>query len=291
MLSLQESVPVRDITEATLVKIRSLQGPHSAFKSWGHRALLIAPLVVVLITLLVFHPWGGVPRPSIVIAQTLEVGDAVRSYRMDLRGTLTIINSQVTIHDQSEGTVDVIVPDRFHVYMDSLDESTVLSPDNKFTHTETTESHEELIVIGDTQYRRISHEPQSGSSSILITSDGNYLTHETSLKLLAGLTDIRQLPDETVRGVDCYHYQGQLDQSQQPVPSSSKVQENIEIWIGKNDFLLRKIRQDRAETNRQGSSTSQYTMEFYDFNQTISIEAPLDSRGQLLLDWEIVYGE
>jgi hypothetical protein len=89
----------------------------------------------------------------------------------------------------------------------------------------------------------------------------------STFSLLNALHDFQTLPDQKIDGVDCYHYEGNLIESQNQIIV-------VDIWVGKDDNLPRK------ET-----MGSDYTVLFSNFNQPIVIAAPLTSAGDLLPGW------
>jgi len=136
------------------------------------------------------------------------------------------------------------------------------------------------------------------------------ITREASLKWLDMLGDIQRLPDETIESTACFHYQGRIDvekqlRSQQeeltrsgmPPISGADLQkiradlqalhdsQIFELWIGKSDHIIHQLRMNTEEQNDQGSLNSYSIYKFYDFNQPISVEAPVDSSGKLLAGW------
>ncbi len=60
----------------------------------------------------------------------------------------------------------------------------------------------------------------------------------------------------------------------------------IDLWIGKSDYLMRQMKQEIHGPDPK-DETQHLAVEFtfYDFNQPVSIEAPLDANGQLLPGW------
>jgi len=209
------------------------------------------------------------------------------SYRATISGT------------GSEGrTLDSVIefafPDRFRVRITSDGET------------------DEFIVVGDKQYVK------SGdmSRNMIITfsrSASSMLSKESTLKLIDSLTDIRTLPDEKIKGVDSFHLKGRVDMEQaierekarlaemqsrmdlddyermmESVVTSFNINTEIELWIGKNDNLIRQMIQTTQYPDGEGQlQTTSTTMTFYDFNEPIIIEPPLDSHGELLEGWQL----
>jgi hypothetical protein len=144
----------------------------------------------------------------------------------------------------------------------------------------------------------------------LANTFSSMITREASLKWLDMLGDIQQLPDETIEATDCFHYQGRIDVEKQlhsqqeeltksgiaPISGADlqKIRADLqvlhdsqifELWIGKSDHIIHQLRINTDEQNDQGSLNSYSIYKFYDFNQPISVEAPVDSSGKLLAGW------
>jgi hypothetical protein len=94
---------------------------------------------------------------------------------------------------------------------------------------------------------------------------------------LPDLEDIKELGDEKLNGVDCYHYIGnnKVDESvTEQFPSLEYKRNDTEFWIGKNDFLLRqcKIYMEIAVNNEDTGEIFPYsaiTFTFSEFNNPI----------------------
>jgi len=78
------------------------------------------------------------------------------------------------------------------------------------------------------------------------------------------------------------------DRMMESVVTSFNINTEIELWIGKNDNLIRQMIQTTQFPDGEGQlQTSSTTMTFYDFNEPIIIEPPLDSDGELLEGWQL----
>ena len=95
---------------------------------------------------------------------------------------------------------------------------------------------------------------------------------EQTVEMLKFLSDLEQLPDETIDGINCYHYLGK---------PKLRLITPIELWIGKDDNLIRQMKQ----WTDFDDSTPLMTTKCYDFNQPIDIEAPFTEVGELLPGW------
>ena len=90
--------------------------------------------------------------------------------------------------------------------------------------------------------------------------------------ILQFIFELEQLPNETLDGVECLHYSG--------VPRFGNIP--CEIWIGKNDYFIRQVI-NRYEDDRLIQT---FITKYYDFNEDIDIQPPVDSSGSLLSGWE-----
>ncbi|MDD4987150.1 MAG: zf-HC2 domain-containing protein, partial [Dehalococcoidales bacterium] len=249
---------------------------------WLRPAAVALAAIVVLIVALV-QPWSV--NPQGVIAKAYSATEGLLSYRATISGT------------GSEGrTLDSVIefafPDRFRVRITSDGET------------------DEFIVVGDKQYVK-SGDMSRNMIIAFSRSASSMLSKESTLKLIDSLTDIRTLPDERIKGVDSYHYKGRYDtekmierekarlaemQSRMDADDYEKMMEGlenslnvnteIELWIGKNDNLIRQMIQTTQYPDGDGQlQTTSTTMAFYDFNEPIIIEPPLDADGELLEGW------
>lgn len=251
---------------------------------WLRPVLVALAAVVVLIVVLV-QPWsGGSLEPQSVLAKTYTATEGLLSYRATM-------SSNVGTFDAVK---EFVSPNRFHARL------TAGGKTNEF------------IVIGDRQYVK------SGSMSrnmiiAFSNSASTMLNKEATLKLIDSLTGLETLPDEKIKGVDSYHYKGRYDMEKQLEAEKTRLAEmesrmdrddyermmegleasldinmEIEIWIGKDDNLVRQIVQTTQYPDDEGKlQTSSATMTFYDFNEPIIIEPPLDSNGELLKGWQM----
>lgn len=85
--------------------------------------------------------------------------------------------------------------------------------------------------------------------------------------------ELQQLPDENIDGVDCLHYT--------VIPRWGDS--SFEVWIGKDDYLIRQMTQRTEDEN----AISTYITRYYDFNADIVIKPPLATSGELLPGWAV----
>ena len=73
------------------------------------------------------------------------------------------------------------------------------------------------------------------------------------------------------------------------VAQNREISHQVDLWIGEDDYILRQIKQSiHGPDSNVGRIDTDYIQKYYDFNQPINIEPPLDTSGQILPDWEIV---
>ncbi len=255
-----------DAVSAILTK-----GNHtSPFHSWKARAFAAVPLVVIIVLLAVLQPWSSPLGPDAVLAKAHDAITEVSSYRYSMTATVN-------------GTY------KEKYYMEFTE------PGRAYIREDIDGSMREYIVIGDDQYYLGDFpSPSHVLSQIHIFS--LWISREFALDMFDKMSGVRELGTEKIEGTECIHYTGLYDyekviRSQQrshPL-SEEQVQQELEMyreqmgdryidmWIGKEDYLLRQM------TTESNSVISTY--KYYDFNEPIAVEPPLDENGELLAGW------
>jgi hypothetical protein len=219
--------------------------------------------------------------PEEVIAKSKAAMEELQTYRMEMMGTSAFDGE---VHETTLIT-EFVSPDRRHE-IQTNDRISV-----------------EAITIGQTQYRR-----DTGTDNWEIIEPEKVIAQGTSFVTLVfepvhPLTGVVQLADERIDGVDCFHYKGnedmeagiekqkaKLDPSRpgydnilQSLEIQRKWRIDVEYWIGKDDFLLRQMKQESDIVNvdyvGQENETENhvfitYIIRFYDFDADIVIEPP-----------------
>ena len=93
---------------------------------------------------------------------------------------------------------------------------------------------------------------------------------------MQGVTGLVKLDDEESGGVTCYHLSGSINSDDLSAITGSSVKGaaiNIEVWIGKDDFLLRSIKLAGKITETEVPGIIR-TLNLSDFNEAVSIELP-----------------
>jgi hypothetical protein len=288
--SLKDTATVAGIKGVTMSKIQrdNLKKPS---RKWLRPALAAVPIVAIIIALTVLQPWVSFPGTSTVMAKTQAATLSIQSYRFNS----SVLYDPKDTAFEAQFNAEYSSPDRYHVQMNENKDKT-----------------EELIVIGDRQYIKYADMSKNEITST-IAGFSSLLKPETTLRLLDTLTDIQTLPDENLNGVDSFHFKGRLDIEQQIAEEKRSLQEArdrtgadhptdeeidrslatmrnentlIELWISQTDYLVRQLKMERRNANNN-VATSIGTFKFYDFNQPIAIEPPLDAQGKLLPDWQL----
>jgi lipoprotein LprG len=95
--------------------------------------------------------------------------------------------------------------------------------------------------------------------------------------IIKGVKNPTKLEDEEVAGIFCYHLKGTLDSSDLRPFVGSAALEGIpigtEIWIGKDDFLLRQIKLEGRLTEAEKPGIIR-TITLSKFDQPVTIELP-----------------
>lgn len=264
---------------------------------WLRPALVAAPLVAAAAVVMAWQPWSS-NDPQSALARAQATLDNIKSYRFSLSGTRTEAG-------HTSGTtllVEFASPDRYH------------------SKTETPDFSLETISIGDEGYFKLPEGVFEGDVGRSVWSQpgaslSSMISKEYTLDTLGSLKDVRQLPDESVDEVTCLHYKGTFDVDKYLAklaaswkqgnpdlgiaPRSDKdVEDNIaelrdsigsstiELWIGEDDSLLRRMIQDSERIGSNGEAvSSSYDYIFSGFNE-VTIEPPLDANGGLLPGWQ-----
>lgn len=244
---------------------------------------LVVLCVLAITALLLVNVMAGCQQASGIIAKAHAATMDLQSYRTtsSISSTFEGQTSELTYE------TEFVAPDRYR---------------GKAT---TNGDWVEFIIIGDKKYIRDSDPSCTTSVGVV----GSSLSEEDTLELLDSLTDLEELPGENIDGVDCLRYWGrvdidrmvdewkaELDPAQPGYEERLKVMERqrqmkteVELWIGKDDYLIRQMKYEMQVPSEVVGQwdTSSSMMKYYDFNEPITIEPPLDAYGELLPGWEL----
>ena len=244
--------------------------------------LIVLPVAAIAAVLLIVNPLNYPPDAQSAIAKSLEAAAGVQSYRMSFSGT------QISDNGSSEILAELTfaVPDRTRLKL------TVDGRTNEYIST----GGEEFVNTGE-----------GPVNSMVVFATGRFaaLTESQPAEYLKSLEKIQILPEEEIDGVICLHYRGlcpdqgmedmiaemEKDLTEEQIQHlekefgvlSSTIE--IELWIARDDYLLRQMTRNRTGGEKMHGIHSS-TIRYYDFNRSVAIDPPLDSAGQLLPGWE-----
>ena len=301
LLSLRATPPLPNIKEATMSRIK-IAGAPAKLRPWLRPALVAAPVLVVLITLLSLH-LSGFFLSTGVIAKAYAAMEGVRSYRLTVDGYHKESETEELVHSW-RANLEYLSPDRYHLiagypegYLDQY--------------------LREAITIGDQVYTRVIHSVPD------VEEFGEFTpSREQTLEALDIIVEIETMPDEVIDGTDSYHYRGMADiekwlEKERParkrrlqgildrtalslnLEDMLKAAEDgwrtreveYELWIGKDDYLIRRWKETIQPLPGQPATSRYHTLvtafDYYDFNEPIVIEPPLTESGELLPGWSL----
>ncbi|MDD5702775.1 MAG: zf-HC2 domain-containing protein [Dehalococcoidales bacterium] len=286
--SLREIPAKADLRGATMSKIK---GEHDMkpVRKWLRPVLAAVPIAAILIAIAILQPWSSIPGTQTIMAKAYAATSSVQSYRFS-------ISVSPTPDQEARLEAEYSSPDGYHVRMIEG------------------EKIEEFIIVGDKQYVK---NTSMSKNMIKATVAGfsSFLDKNTTFGLMNSLTDTQKLPDEKIDGTECLHYKGRIDMEKQIAETKRSLQESrdrmqadrptdeeidanlapmndinieIELWICKNDNILRQMKKSQQIPGPDGQvQASSTTFKYYDFNQPVIIEPPVDTRGDLLPGWQI----
>lgn len=244
--SLQDLSVKFDIKDAVMADIKKLS-VRSPLKGWLRPSLVAIPIVAIIVTLLVLQPWVAAPGFQEVMAKSYLAVVALKSYR-----------TEVTYNYPPTANLPV-----------TKNEVTYVAPDRYYTKQTEGTNIDEVIKIGEKVYYETTRE---GTVPQIINPDASGLAPDmgNTFRILNSLHGLQTLKDETIDGVKCYHYRGNLELGMDKT-------EVIDIWVGKDDNLPRKE-----------NFNSEYTTLFLDLNKPMTINAPLTAAGELQPGWHLL---
>jgi hypothetical protein len=291
LMSLRSTPFISDIKGVTMSKIRGENTGKSA-RRWLRPALAAIPIVAILIALSILQPWSPHSGPQAIMAKAYAATSEAQSYSLIVSGTRT--SGGKTISESMETLFSS--PDRYHFKLIQEGQT------------------EEIIIIGDKQYVKDS-DMSRNMMRAMTASVSSFHNTETTLGLMDVLTNLQKLSDEKIDGTPCLHYKGRVDIEKQIADARRSMQESrermgsdrptdeeidemsesmrsinieVELWIGKSDYLVRQWKNDQQRLDDNGELIASSTLyKFHNFNQPVTIEPPLDAQGNLLPDWQL----
>jgi hypothetical protein len=302
--ALQSSLDTGDIKEAVMADIRAEVASRKPSLKWLKPALVGIPVLITIIAgLLVWQPWNGAGKSNGFIASVKAAANGLQYYKAHTVNEVSQgYNANTIIYD-----VAFAAPDRYRI---EARDNTV-SGGNVYIGKKVYSWGEQPVIP---QFK------MTGISGAHISSIG-FPTKNEIKQMIDSLKDMEQFPDEAIDGVVCLHYRGEivsgddyekrlseLDPNDLSYPVmkdlidkmygwSRSQKREIEIWIGKDDYLPRKERYYTyipPYTAQDEAYTMTRTTIYYDFNIPVEIEPPLDAEGNLIsgssldIDYELL---
>jgi hypothetical protein len=245
------------------------------------RLVGIGILAIIVLVLAIVQPWSGPLSPDEVLAQASSIQAEIQSYRMKYSD------------EEAKGG------------MVSVAEAAYALPASYRLTLSVGDWVREYITVGETRYEKEIGTPVNLKGQVIFFS--TYTPGiEATISILEQLADIEVLPDEELDGVVCYHLKGRYDtlsiedmltdiKSRLSDEEFKKLKEKlvmeqetttVEYLISKDDFIIRKVQY--ITSKQETGIVHTQTMKFFDFNQPITIEPPLDDEGNLLPGWQTV---
>jgi hypothetical protein len=302
LLSLRVTPSIPDIKQAIMSKINVVRTPVK-LRRWLRPVLIAIPFIIALIIFLTLFFTGSFSDYKSVLAKAYAATEKIESYRkiVDWYTHQYFYSEDEFDYDRSF-EVEYSAPESYHLIRYNI-------------KLDTRSFFNEIIVIGDQAYYRGDYVPPLSPSRF--TEDNP--TKEYTLELLDLLIDVKTMPDENIDGIDCYHYRGTLDMGKMWEKDRPRIEEMVgksaksmnlndediaewlknaedsyrkmetclELWIDKNDYLIRKQVVNITQEPNSHLPTYKVIDKYYDFNQPITIEPPLTESGELLEGWRI----
>jgi hypothetical protein len=294
-LSTLRAMPViSSIREAVISQITAPKIPGKHLQRWLRPALVAVPLAAVLTPLLILQPWSGPDLLGVIDLSAIEKAYAaleeLKAYRMDYSDTYTLntlTNKTYKIEAESGKAFHETEDRPYYAY----------SKEVLYDETLSERIRSETIRVGDNHYAY-------GESS-----SGALLTMVPTTDILSGNlvadSDMEILPDEMLRGVDCWHYRItanmeklvlRMKSSDSLTPEKEKKMLQGEfvmgLWIGKEDNIIRreKVYSRFPSLVGDGWHISDWVKEYYDINVRFTLEPPVNEYGELLPGWRVQAG-
>ncbi len=134
----------------------------------------------------------------------------------------------------------------------------------------------EIISVGEVTYMT---NPLTGRWELLPTEFRALSVFDMNsgvAAIMRGIADLTRLDDEEMDGVPGYHLRGSIDSGDLASITGSSVEGvkiDTEVWIGKEDFLVRLIKLEGKITESEVAGIVR-TLKLSNFNEEVSIELP-----------------
>ena len=243
-------------------------------RPWGIGELLLAKAVTLALLLSIGLACTANPTPSPTPTEETEplTVEQILSRASEQFGALTSFHFKMT-HDGGGTPIalglemqvaegKVVAPDRMSV---------TIKAKGRGLHLEVS-----AINVGDSTYMT---NPFTGRYEDFtgVISPGSFFDPAEGVgAIIRGATNPSRLADETLSGVPAYHLAGSVASGELKAISVEAIEGHViatEIWIGKEDFLIRRLTlKGRITEDKQEGITR--TIVVSAFDQPVAIEAP-----------------
>lgn len=200
-----------------------------------------------------------------IISSSAQAMESVDSFRLVLShdggGTPAALGLEVT-----EITCDVIRPDRLKGTIEAM----LLG---SFVRLQ-------LVTVGTTSYMTNPFNEEWEQVSTKFDASGLFDPDSSFAAMLGGMTNATRVNDEKVDGVDSYHIEGKIaSKDLYPIvlllrlTPAEGVDDDMEIWVGMDDLLLRRVR-IKGQITADEKPGIVRTMSLSKFGQEVEIELP-----------------
>ena len=243
---------------------------------WLRPALIGVPVMAVMILLAVLQPWvpGGGGMTVMAMEQLIEkvkintTLDGLYSCRVTVENP--IIPGALREISVLEGTFEAEFDTISNVHLTVKSNQT--GKVNEFIFI-TTSASKDL-----TYYYLTDNDMSINYTEVINITRGGFPTKARTLDLLGHITNVQQLPDEVIDGVHCVHYKAVSEGCFYALENTL-----LELWIGKDDLIIRQISQKFADGEMSGNES---IIKYSDFNVLPDIKIPVSSDSKLLAGWE-----
>jgi hypothetical protein len=203
---------------------------------------------------------SSAPPPEELIAQSAERTAVVKTFHV-------VVDFQhVPAAKSGLGLTfvdgDVVVPDRMKARVSGTFLGVPLSS--------------ELVVVGEQYFLKIPFTGRWQTIEVGTVPTAFFDPEEGVLAVIKGATDVEHDGAEEVGGVDCYRLKGTIRASAlEPLlpDAEGDAEVPLELWIGKDDLLLRRLRLSGPVSPSEGEDAVR-TIELSAFDEPVSITAP-----------------
>jgi hypothetical protein len=319
LMSLQQTPPLPDVKPSIMSRI-IMRDVKVHPRKRVRIALVALPITLIAIALLALQLLGFFTSPSGIVAEAYAATQKITTYHSLQTTEMSYQDSGVSSVSYQEKDYDG--PERYHLKLFSNGQSPwrieVTGVNGQIYYYQDMGSlavnPASQALITDSINQLIKTAPQLFDASAI-------LQMANTDDMLNYLTNVKKLGNENLDGLTCLHYQatldwgkikGQLEETLNQSPSSlsqkerdyyqsaidsllnAEIEGQCEIWISKDDGLIRQIKltqkmsftQNLPSGTRTVESSSVVTIN-YSYNKPVIIQAPLTGTGELLPGWQL----